>query len=104
LLGESPAAHDAALLVANELGRAKQERIQQWRLTYDRWPQEWANAGAESSGHVRLTAAELVEMVAELDRLLGSWVTRTRDRQGDGVVDVEVQWYAFPVGDPPAGD
>jgi DNA-binding transcriptional ArsR family regulator len=104
VLGASPAARDAALLVANELGRAKQGRIQLWRQTWDRWPREWANAGAESSGHVRVTAVELGELVADLDRVVTSWVTRTRDREGEGIVDVEVQWYAFPVGDPPEAD
>jgi DNA-binding MarR family transcriptional regulator len=102
LAAESPAVRDATKLVVNEFNRAKQVRIQEWRDSYDRWPMEWADASLESSSHVRVTAAELAELGSELDALLGAWVERTRDRQEDGVADVEVQCYTFPVGDPPA--
>ena len=46
------------------------------------------------------TADELVQVNAEIDAVITTWVERTRDRQGEGVGDVEVQWYAYPVGDP----
>ena len=52
----------------------------------------------ESSSHLRVTADELGPVGAEIDAVITAWVERTRDRQGDGVADVEVQWYSYPVG------
>jgi DNA-binding transcriptional ArsR family regulator len=102
LADESPAARDATRLVMNEFSRAKQARIQEWRDTYERWPRAWADGSIESSNHLRLTAAEFTQLGQEIDAVITAWVERTRDRQGDGVADVEVQWYSYPVGDPPA--
>jgi DNA-binding transcriptional ArsR family regulator len=98
---ESPATREATKLVVNEFSRAKQARIQHWRESYERWPSEWADNSYESSNHLRLTAAEFAQLGEQLDTLLTGWVERTRDREGDDVVDVEVQWYSYPVGDPP---
>ena len=91
-------------LIVNEFSRAKQARIQEWRDTYERWPREWADGSIESSNHLRLTAAEFAQLGEEIDTLITGWVERTRDRQVDALVDVEVQWYSFPVGDPPADE
>ncbi len=99
-LVESPATRDATMLVLNEFLRGKLTRIQAWRDNYDRWPREWAEASVESSSHLRVTADELAQVGAEIDAVITAWVERTRDRQGDGVADVEVQWYTYPVGDP----
>jgi hypothetical protein len=100
-LYESPATRDATMLVLNEFLRGKLTRIQAWRDHYDRWPRQWVDASVESSAHLRVTAEELVEVGTEIDGVITRWVERTRDRQGDGVADVEVQWYTYPVGDPP---
>ena len=102
LADESPAARDATRLVINEFNRAKQARIQEWQDTYERWPRAWADGSIESSNHLRLTAAEFTQLGQDIDAVITAWVERTRDRQGDGVADVEVQWYSYPVGDPPA--
>jgi DNA-binding MarR family transcriptional regulator len=99
-LTQSPATRDATMLVLNEFLRGKMRRIQAWRDNYDRWPREWADASLESSSHLRVTADELAQVNAEVDAVVTAWVERTRDRQGDGIVDVEVQWYSYPVGDP----
>ena len=99
-LDESPAARDATMLVLNEFLRGKMARIQAWRDHYERWPREWLDASVESSGHLRVTAEELGQVNAEIDAVITAWVERTRDRQGDGIADVEVQWYSYPVGDP----
>jgi DNA-binding transcriptional ArsR family regulator len=101
-LAESPATRDASTLVLNEFNRAKQARIDQWRSSYGRWPRAWADSSWESSVHLRLTPSELSDLNEEIDRLLSTWAERTRDRQGDGVADVEFQLYSFPVGEPPA--
>jgi DNA-binding transcriptional ArsR family regulator len=101
---QSPAARDATRLVLNEFNRAKQARIQQWRDTYEQWPREWADSSVESSNHLRMTAAEFAELGAAIDAVITSWVARTRDRPAAEVADladVEVQWYSYPVGDPP---
>jgi DNA-binding transcriptional ArsR family regulator len=103
-LFESSATRDATMLVLNEFNRAKQARIQQWHETYDLWPREWSDASVESSSHLRVTAAELAEIGAEIDALLTAWVERTREREGEGIADVEIQWYSYPVGEPPATD
>lgn len=100
-LGDSPATRDATRLVLNELNRARLARIEQWRDSYDRWPREWADASLEASSHLRLTAAELVQLNDEVDAVVTAWVERTRDRVGDEVADVEVQLYTYPVGEPP---
>jgi DNA-binding transcriptional ArsR family regulator len=99
-LTESPAARDATMLVLNEFLRGKMARIQAWRDSYERWPREWLDASVESSGHLRVTAEELGQVNAEIDAVITAWVERTRDRQRDGVADVEVQWYSYPVGEP----
>lgn len=101
-LMDSPATREATNLVINEFSRIKVARLDNWRNTYHLWPRAWQDASRESTYHLRLTAEELCEVTGELDRLLRSWSLRTGDRQGDGVVDVEVQTYALPVGDPPA--
>jgi DNA-binding MarR family transcriptional regulator len=102
LASASPATRDATMLVLNEFNRAKQARVQAWRDNYERWPREWSDASVESSSHLRVTADELAQVSAEIDAIVSAWVERTRDRQSDGVADVEIQWYSFPVGDPPA--
>jgi DNA-binding MarR family transcriptional regulator len=101
LAEESPATREATKLVLNEFSRAKQARIQNWRDNYDRWPRAWLDNSYESSNHLRLTVAEFAQLGEEIDSLLTRWVERTRGREGDDVVDVEVQWYSFPVGEPP---
>lgn len=101
-LQDSPVTRDATNVVLNELNRVRQARIDKFRATYHQWPREWQDASTESSNHLRLTADELAELVEDLDRLLTAWDERTRDREGDGFTDVEVQTYALPVGDPPA--
>ena len=102
---QSPAARDATRLVLNEFNRAKQARIQEWRDTYERWPHVWADASVESSNHLRVTAAEFAELGADIDAVITTWVERTKQRpnpEAADLADVEVQWYSFPVGDPPA--
>jgi DNA-binding transcriptional ArsR family regulator len=101
---ETPATREATKLVLNEFSRAKQARVQHWRDNYERWPRAWADNSYESSNHLRLTATEFARLGHEMDTLLSRWVERTRDREGTDVVDVEVQWYSFPVGEPPADD
>ena len=66
----------------------------------------WADASYESSNHLRLTAAEFAQLGAGDRRAVDhGWVERTRATvEGTDVVDVEVQWYSFPVGEPPADD
>jgi DNA-binding MarR family transcriptional regulator len=104
LAEESPATRDATRLVLNEFSRAKQARIQAWRDSFERWPRAWSDGSVESSNHLRLTAAEFAQLGEEIDTLITGWVERTRHREVDALVDVEVQWYSFPVGDPPADD
>jgi DNA-binding MarR family transcriptional regulator len=104
LAEESPATREAAKLMVNEFNRAKQARIQEWRDTYERWPRSWSDNSYESTNHLRLTAAEFAQMSGEIDTLLTGWLERTRGRDGTDLVDVEVQWYSFPVGEPPADD
>jgi DNA-binding transcriptional ArsR family regulator len=99
-LFESPATRDATMLVLNEMLRGKLRRLQAWRDHFDRWPREWVDASIESSSHLRVTAEELAQVGAEIDAVITAWVERTRDRQGDGVADVEIQWYSYPVGEP----
>jgi DNA-binding transcriptional ArsR family regulator len=99
-LFESPATRDATMLVVNEMLRGKLRRLQEWRDHYGRWPREWVDASIESSSHLRVTAEELAQVGAEIDAVITAWVERTRDRQGEGVADVEVQWYSYPVGEP----
>jgi len=101
LADESPAAREATKLVVNEFSRAKQARIQEWRDNFERWPRAWSDGSVESSNHLRLTAAEFTQLGEEIDTLITGWVERTRGREADALVDVEVQWYSFPVGDPP---
>jgi DNA-binding MarR family transcriptional regulator len=97
----SPATREATRLVLNEFNRAKQARIDHWRNTFEQWPREWTDGSVESSNHLRLDPVEFGQLSAEIDALITGWVDRTRDRQGEGLRDVEVQWYSFPVGDPP---
>jgi DNA-binding transcriptional ArsR family regulator len=102
-LAQSPATRDATNLVLNEWNRAKAARIERWRTTYQLWPVEWQDASNESSAHLRLSAGELAELNRLIDELVTPWADRTRDREGDEYVDIELQTYSFPVGDPPPG-
>jgi DNA-binding transcriptional ArsR family regulator len=101
LAGESPAVLEATKLVVNEFSRVKQARIQHWRDTFEQWPDAWSDGSFESSNHLRLTVEEFGQLGQEIDALVTGWVERTRNREEDDLVDVEVQWYSFPVGDPP---
>jgi DNA-binding MarR family transcriptional regulator len=97
----SPSTREATRLVLNEFNRAKQARIDHWRGSFESWPREWTEGSVESSNHLRLSSAEFRQLSAEIDALITDWVDRTRDRDDEGLTDVEVQWYSFPVGDPP---
>jgi len=106
-----PAAKEAARLVVNEWNRNKQARLDHYRATFESWPTEWIDASMESSTHLRLTAAELQQLVDEVDVVLTRWhelsVERVDGRlDGDpadgGYADVEVQVNALPLGDPPS--
>ena len=103
LTDESPATRDATKLVLNEFNRAKQARI---RALARHLRPVAAGVGRgqrrEHRTHLRLDAAEIAQLGEEHRRRSSrTWVERTRDREGDDLVDVEVQWYSYPVGDPP---
>ena len=98
---DSPATHDAAMLVVNEFYRSKAARAEHWRQTYEQWPKEWAERSAEGSFHLKLTLDELGRLGEDLDRVIMEWGDKVRDRTDDGWRDVEVQLSMFPLGDPP---
>jgi DNA-binding transcriptional ArsR family regulator len=100
-LDDSPTTRDAAMLVVNEVHRAKQARLDQWRMNHRQWPTEWVRASAEASLHIKLTVEEMATLGDELDALVTSWIDRVRDRTDGERRNVELQLSYFPIGNPP---
>ncbi|APU17549.1 MULTISPECIES: winged helix-turn-helix domain-containing protein [Actinoalloteichus] len=89
----------AAQLVIREFQRGKDERLQRWMETHQQWGEEWIDASIDGVMMMRLDAAELGELVAEL----GAVIDRYRHRPArPGTESVEIQLNAFP--NPPVGD
>ncbi|CAN5630205.1 helix-turn-helix domain-containing protein [soil metagenome] len=98
----SPATSEAATLVLNEFGRAKQARRDHWQRTIFDWDEPWQQASMDTTARVRLTSEEAMELQHQIDELLEQWVERTRSRTPrNAFTNVEVQVDMFPLGTPP---
>ncbi|MEV5609337.1 helix-turn-helix domain-containing protein [Streptomyces sp. NPDC052225] len=94
---EKAAAHTAASRLFFEQRAAMYRRFLDERIT---WEDAWATAHESSESMLRLTAAELTELVREMRALLRRYEEdgRAADAAGDteGRENVAVHMYAFP--------
>ncbi|MFA9431511.1 winged helix-turn-helix domain-containing protein [Egicoccus sp. AB-alg2] len=98
---------DDALMVLDEVLRARFNSLRRWHRDGKRWGDDWVESTIEMTGRFRLTRDELRDMrdelVAVIDRYRDLQADR-RERPGaepSDVVPVRVQVDAYPTGDPP---
>lgn len=93
-----PAGQAAFELVIDELQRNRMARHQRWIATCDQWPLEWQEASSELTTHLALTAAEVTQLVGELEAVTEAWKARVDGRTPDAEArSVEVQFSLFPL-------
>jgi DNA-binding transcriptional ArsR family regulator len=98
----SPATREAARLVLDEWSRTRAERLAYWLATITTWPSEWVEAAEDATSHLRLRVEELAALKSEVRVVVARWADAVRGREEEGLQDVEVQFYAFPL-EPPGG-
>lgn len=94
----SPAAEGAALLL-DELSLARGEELtRQARRRHDKQPAEWRAAEAYHDYGLNMTAAELAELTARIDRLVRPFITMTRQDAPEEaqVVLLRVLGFRYP--------
>ena len=77
------------------------DRYQAWLDALGSWPLEWREAGDASDYQLRLSAARLLELEAEMSTLLERF--RDPDPDDPAARSVEVHLHAFPLDDSDKG-
>jgi DNA-binding transcriptional ArsR family regulator len=91
----SPAVAGTAL-VLDELSLARGEELtRQARRHHDEKPAEWRAAEAYHDYGLTVTAAELADLTAQIDRLVRPFITMTRQDAPDGAQVAELRLLAF---------
>lgn len=91
----SPAAAEAALAL-DELSMAREEALtRQARRRHDAQPEPWRSAEAFHDYALRITAAELAQLTAEIDRLVRPYIGMTRSVAPPDADPARVRVLAF---------
>lgn len=115
---DDAAAATAGRLVSNEFERTRRARYEQWHHEVDDWAIGWRRASADSTVHLRVTAAELADVRSRLeavvDDIVADYGRRSRppapghvDPPGpadddDTLRNAELHIVAFPLSGPTA--
>ena len=92
---QSPAAARAAL-VADELSMAREEELsRQARRRHAAQPQPWLTAETFHDYALRITAPELAQLTAEIDRLVRPYIAMTRPTAPQDAEPARVRLLAF---------
>ncbi len=91
----SPAAAEAALAL-DELAMAREEELtRQARRRHAAQPEPWLSAEAFHDYAVRITASELAQLTAEIDRLVRPYIGMTRGQAPPDAAPARVRLLAF---------
>ncbi len=95
----------AAARAVEEVALSRDEELTRLALTrHDSQPPEWRSAETHNTYGLRLTAAELEELVGEIDRLVRPYIGLTRQAVPDGaeVAFLRLNAFRYPDGAPSA--
>lgn len=72
------------------------ERLTAYERTREAWSADWADAAVNTNSYLRLTPAELAELMAEMHALIRRYDKRGKPGDDDGREQVFLFLHAFP--------
>ncbi|MGA8113580.1 MAG: helix-turn-helix domain-containing protein [Actinocatenispora sp.] len=89
----TPEARAVATVAKNQMITDQFTRLGEWEQSHDAWPTDWVEASTSSNSYVRLTPAELAEMVDRIHALIREYKDRDDDADREAVF---LFLHAFP--------